>query len=89
MNGSEHFARAGTPISDATRRSLAWLAGFELGRELATARDDVVSRRREADRCRRQLIDLCAGEGIDPGEDPHAALLAYLSGREPGGGGRR
>ena len=88
MNGSADFERVGVPTSDAARRSLAWLAGFALGRELATARDEVISRRRDADRCRRQLIDLCSGEGIDPGTDPHAALLAHLRGPGLGGGGR-
>jgi len=88
VNGSADFERVGIAISDAARRSLAWLAGFELGRELATARDEVISGQRDADRCRRQLIDLCAGAGIDPGTDPHAALLAHLRGPGPGGGGR-
>ena len=37
MNGSADFERVGGPASDAARRSLAWLAGFALGWELATA----------------------------------------------------
>ena len=56
-----------------------------LDRKLAAAIDDARSRHLEADRHRGQLIDLCHCEGIDPGEDPYAALLAHLRGREPGG----
>ena len=106
------------PISDAQRRTLAWLCGFEahtvdhlaavieqaqamarskqaardaletgrLRRQLSEARDEVITRHRQADWYRGQLIDLCLCEGIDPGEDPHAALLAHLCGREPGQG---
>ena len=37
MNGSADFERVGVATSDAARRSLAWLAGFALGWELATA----------------------------------------------------
>lgn len=39
---------------------------------------EVFSRHREADYWRGQLLDLCSHEGIDPGSDPHAALLAHL-----------
>ena len=96
----------GVPLTDAERRSLAWLCGFEaatvenvaavihrikarsavLAQRASTARDEAISRHLEADRYHRQLIDLCHCEGIDPGEDPHAALMAHLRGREPGGG---
>jgi len=55
-------------------------------RQLIDARDEAISRHLEADRYRRQLVDLCHCEGIDPGEDPHASLLAHLLGRGPGGG---
>jgi len=54
-----------------------------LRRALDAADDEVVSRHREADRYRGQLLDLCEWAGIDPGQDPHAALLAHLRGREP------
>ena len=37
MNDPADFERVGGPTSDATRRSLAWLAGFALGWEQATA----------------------------------------------------
>ena len=37
MNGSADVERVGVATSDAARRSLAWLAGFALGWELATA----------------------------------------------------
>ena len=37
MNDPADVERVGGPTSDATRRSLAWLAGFALGWELATA----------------------------------------------------
>ena len=53
------------------------------------ARDEVISRRLEADRYRRQLIELCRCEGIDPGQDPHASLLAHLLGRAPERGAGR
>ena len=53
-----------------------------LRQQLSRCRDEVISRHREADRCRRQLVDLCGHEGVDPGEDPHAALLAHLRGDE-------
>jgi len=90
----------GVPVSEAERRSLAWLCGFEdhtvvhlaavihraRARSATLAAREAISRRLEADRHRRQLVDLCLREGIDPGEDPHAALLAHLRGREPGGG---
>jgi len=56
-----------------------------LDRQLAGSRNEAMSRHVEADRYRGQLADLCHCEGIDPGEDPHAALLAHLRGREPGG----
>ena len=108
----------GIPVSDAERRTLTWLCGFEahtvehlaavieqaqavarsqqaardaletgrLRRQLSEARDEVITRHRQADWYRGNLIDLCLCEGIDPGEDPHAALLAHLCGREPGQG---
>ena len=37
MNGSADVEGVGVPASDAARRSLAWLAGFALGWEWATA----------------------------------------------------
>ena len=37
MNGPADVERVGVATSDAARRSLAWLAGFALGWELATA----------------------------------------------------
>ena len=134
MNGSADFERVpgwqadrlatlldalgDVPLSDAERRTLTWLCGFEahtvehlvtvieqaqamarskqaardeletgrLRRQLSEARDEVITRHRRADWYRGNLIDLCLCEGIDPGEDPHAALLAHLCGREPGGG---
>jgi hypothetical protein len=59
-----------------------------LDRKLTAAIDDARSRHLEADRYRRQLNDLCDWAGLDPEDvdDPHAALLAHLRGREPGGG---
>ncbi len=54
---------------------------------LQTARDEVISRHREADRYRGQLLDLCEWAGIEAGEDPHAALLAHLRGAEGPGRG--
>ena len=82
----------GVPISDAERRSLAWLCGFEDHTVVHLAavihRIKVRSEARwliEADRHRSQLVDLCLCAGIDPGEDPHAALMAHLRGRGPGG----
>jgi len=49
--------------------------------------DDARSRHLEADRYRGQLADLCDWAGLDPEDvdDPYAALLAHLRGREPGG----
>lgn len=108
-------AVAGVPVSDAERRSLAWLCGFEdhtvqhlvavldRARSVATskqaARDQLETGRLRRqlsetcdemddldDRYQRQLVDLCECAGIDPDEDPYAALLAHLGGREPGGG---
>ena len=118
-------ALAGVPISDAERRTLTWVCGFEthtvehlvavidraqavamskqVARDhleterlrrrlsetdalLAEYRDEVISRHREADQHRGQLVDLCLRAGIDPGKDPAAALLTHLGGREPGGG---
>ena len=108
-------AVAGVPVSDAERRSLAWLCGFEdhtvqhlvavldRARAVATskqaARDQLETERLRRqlsetcdemddldDRYQRQLVDLCECAGIDPDEDPYAALLAHLRGREPGGG---
>ncbi len=108
-------AVAGVPVSDAERRSLAWLCGFEThtvqhlvavldrARAVATskqaARDQLETERLRRqlsetcdemddldDRYQRQLVDLCECAGIDPDEDPYAALLAHLRGREPGGG---
>ena len=63
-----------------TRRST------HLANQLTEARRAAVSRHTEADRYRHQLADLCDWAGIDPGEDPHAALVAHLRGRGPGGG---
>ncbi|MQA14926.1 MAG: SsgA family sporulation/cell division regulator [Pseudonocardiaceae bacterium] len=42
--------------------------------------DEARARHLQADRYWGQLLDLCSHEGIDPGEDPHAALLAHLRG---------
>ncbi len=56
-----------------------------LDRQLAGSRNEAMSRHVEADRYRGQLIDLCHCEGIDPGEDPHATMLAHLLARGPGG----
>ena len=58
-----------------------------LDRKLTAAIDDARSRHLEADRYRGQLADLCEWAGIDPEDvdDPYAALLAHLRGREPGG----
>ena len=98
----------GVAITDAERRSLAWLSGFEADtvaniaavihrvkarsvmavRRLIEARDEAISRHLEADRYRGQLADLCHAEGIDPGEDPHATMLAHLLARGLVGGGR-
>jgi len=97
----------GVPVTDAERRSLAWLCGFEADtvenltrlihritarsvmpiRRLTEARDEARARHLEADRYRRQLNDLCDWAGLDPEDvdDPHAALLAHLRSREPGG----
>jgi len=55
-------------------------------RRLIEARDEARSRHLEADRYRRQLMDLCDWAGIEPEDDPYAALLVHLRGREPGGG---
>jgi len=57
-----------------------------LDRRANAAIDDARSRHLEADRYRGQLIDLCHCEGIDPGEDPHATMLAHLLARGSGGG---
>jgi len=105
------------PVSDAERRTLTWVCGFEahtvehlvavieqaqavarskqaardalvsgrLARQLGEAVDEARSRHLEADRYRRQLLDLCEWAGIEAGEDPHGALLAHMRGREPGG----
>ncbi len=59
-----------------------------LDRKLTAAIDDARSRHLEADRYRRQLNDLCDWAGLDPVDDPHAALLAHLRDHEPPGGGR-
>ena len=59
-----------------------------LARRANAAIDDARSRHLEADRYRGQLADLCHAEGIDPGEDPHATMLAHLLARGPVGGGR-
>ena len=58
-----------------------------LDRRANAAIDDARSRHLEADRYRGQLNDLCEWAGLDPDDvdDPYAALLAYLRGREPGG----
>ncbi len=55
MNGSVHFESAGAPMAEVTRRSLALLAGFELGRE--TAREGMVSG--AGDCCRHRLCPAC------------------------------
>ena len=100
-------ALASVPISDAERRTLEWLCGFEshtvvhlgavirrltrraevLDRRANAAIDDARSRHLEADRYRGQLADLCDWAGLDPEDvdDPYAALLTHLRGREPGG----
>ena len=100
-------ALASVPISDAERRTLEWLCGFESHtvenvaavihrikarsvmavRRLIEARDEARSRHLEADRYRGQLADLCDWAGLDPEDvdDPYAALLTHLRGREPGG----
>ena len=59
-----------------------------LDRRANAAIDDARSRHLEADRYRGQLADLCDWAGLDPDDvdDPYAALLAHLRGREPGGG---
>ena len=107
----------GIPVSDAERRTLAWVCGFEahtvehlaglieraqavarsmqaardalvagrLHRQLTEAVDEARSRHLEADQYRR-LLDLCEQAGIDPGVDPHGALLAHLRRRAQDGG---
>ncbi len=57
----------------ATRRLIG-----QLRRQRNSYLGEARSRHGDADRYRRQLLDLCAHEGIDPGDDPHAALLAHL-----------
>ena len=91
-------ALGGIPVSDAERASLTWLCGFEadtverIANMIERARDASVARTarnflRDAERrLHEQLIVLCEDAGVDPGQDPHAALLAHLRGREPGGG---
>ena len=61
--------------------------GEVLDRRANAARDEAISRHLEADRFRGQLADLCDWAGLDPEDvdDPYAALLAHLRGREPGG----
>ena len=58
-----------------------------LDRRASAAIDDARSRHLEADRYRGQLNDLCDWAGLDAEDvdDPYAALLAHLRGREPGG----
>jgi len=105
------------PVSDAERRTLTWVCGFEahtvehlvavieqaqavarskqaardalvsgrLARQLGEAVDEARSRHLEADQYRR-LLDLCEQAGIDPGVDPHGALLAHLRRRAQDGG---
>ena len=58
-----------------------------LDRRANAAIDDARSRHLEADRYRGQLADLCHAEGIDPGEDPHATMLAHLLARGSGAEG--
>jgi len=58
-----------------------------LDRRASAARDEAISRHLDADRYRGQLSDLCHAEGIDPGEDPHATMLAHLRARGPGAEG--
>ncbi len=53
-----------------------------LRQQLEDTKGAVITRHREADLLRGQLFDLCEWAGIDPGEDPHGALLAHLRGRE-------
>jgi len=85
-------ALGGISVTDAERRSLAWLAGFEA----ATVENVAAVMRRltarsetnwtiEAAGWLRQQHALCDAAGIDAGKDPYAALLAHLRGREPGG----
>jgi len=58
-----------------------------LDRRVRTACDEAMSRHLEADRYRGQLADLCDRAGLDPEDvdDPYAALMTHLRGREPGG----
>ena len=94
-------ALGGISLGARERESLTWLAGFELAtvenvaevmrRARAWSSASSATRAtsafaREADRYRHQLIDLCRCEGIDPGEDPHAALRAHLLARGPASG---
>ncbi len=53
-----------------------------LRQQLEDTKGAVITRHREADLLRGQLFDLCEWVGVDPGEDPHGALLAHLRGRE-------
>ena len=62
------------------------LETHRLARQLSEAHDEVISRHRQADWYWGNLLDLCEWAGIEAGEDPHAALLAHLRGREPGTG---
>ena len=54
-----------------------------LARQLGEARDDARSSHLAAHRYRGQLVDLCEWAGIDPGADPHGALIAHLRDRGP------
>ncbi len=86
MNGSAHFESVGAPIPEVTRRSLALLAGFELGWDTAreTAQEGVTAG--AGDCCRRRLLELCEWAGIEAGVDPHAAVRAHLRGGASGAG---
>jgi len=71
-------------IAGAIRRARARWAGLAS----RTARDDARASHHVADLYRAQLTDLCERAGLDPEDvdDPYVALLAYIRGREPGGG---
>jgi hypothetical protein len=59
------------------------LAEKRAAKKKAEQRRQLINVRLAADFYRLRFINLCEQAGIDPGEDPHAALLAHLRSELP------
>jgi len=91
-------ALGGIPVGATERESLTWLAGFETATvdniaaviRRARLQSSVLAVReaqgKQFSRERSRQSTLCQLAGIDPGDNPLAALIRHLRAHDPSGG---